>query len=315
MKKHYTDSFGVEWKEYPNVQLDSENQYSWNISEARLELVLGFPLEFLKNKSVIEIGCGPGRFSEHFIKYCKDLTIVDSSDAINYNLTANHKNCTAHKKDFLDQGFIKENSNKFDIVFCRGVIQHTENRFNAIKSLFEYAKIQPAGLVIFDVYPRRKSDLMYFLTDFKYFWRKVLPKIITLDKFIKILKNNLEVLGKIHLFFKKARSKFFFKYLQKFLPFLNIFIMPDFLKDHPGIKDKKHQNRLIASLLVDAIYSYYDKPMTMYEINSVLAKIGQKYYSVDSNRCIVRCKRSQFFIECEFKETKNGIQLIKTTKN
>ena len=206
MKKHYTDSFGVEWKEYPNVQLDSENQYSWNISEARLELVLGFPLEFLKNKSVIEIGCGPGRFSEHFIKYCKDLTIVDSSDAINYNLTANHKNCTAHKKDFLDQGFIKENSNKFDIVFCRGVIQHTENRFNAIKSLFEYAKIQPAGLVIFDVYPRRKSDLMYFLTDFKYFWRKVLPKIITLDKFIKILKNNLEVLGKIHLFFKKARS-------------------------------------------------------------------------------------------------------------
>ena len=61
-----------------DVQLDSENQYSWNISEARLELVLGFPLEFLKDKSVIELGCGPGRFSEHFIKYCKDLTIVDS---------------------------------------------------------------------------------------------------------------------------------------------------------------------------------------------------------------------------------------------
>lgn len=31
MNKHYTDSFGVEWKEFPDVQLDSENQYSWNI--------------------------------------------------------------------------------------------------------------------------------------------------------------------------------------------------------------------------------------------------------------------------------------------
>ncbi len=126
--------------------------------------------------------------------------------------------------------------------------------------------------------------------------------VLAVDKFIKILKNNLEVLGKIHLFFKKARSKFFFKYLQKFLPFLNIFIMPDFLKDHPGIKDKKHQNRLIASLLVDAIYSYYDKPMTMYEINSVLAKIGQKYYLVDSNRCIVRCKRKRYSINKDNKK-------------
>ena len=307
MKKHYTDSFGVEWKEFPDVQLDSENQYSWNISEARLELVLGFPLEFLKDKSVIELGCGPGRFSEHFIKYCKDLTIVDSSDAINYNSTAKHKNCTSHRKDFLDQSFIKENSNKFDIVFCRGVIQHTEDRFIAIKSLFEYAKIQPAGLVIFDVYPRRKSDLMYF-------WRNVLPKFITVDKFIEILNNNLELLGNVHLFFKKLRARFFFKYFQKFLPFINIFVMPDFLKDHPGIKNKKHEHRLIVSLLVDAIYSHYDKPMSMHEINSALAKIGQKYYSVDSNRCIVRCKRNEFFTESEFKETKNGIQLIQTTK-
>ena len=82
MKKHYTDSFGVEWKEFPDVQLDSENQYSWNISEARLELVLGFPLEFLKDKSVIELGCGPGRFSEHFIKYCKDFNLSTLNNKI-----------------------------------------------------------------------------------------------------------------------------------------------------------------------------------------------------------------------------------------
>ena len=313
MKKHYTDSFGVEWSEYPDIQLDSKKKYDWNISMSRLELVLGFPLDFLLNKKVIEIGCGPGRFSEILKKYCKDLTLVDSSDAIKHNPATHDKNVISYQKDFTDEAFIEKSKNKFDIVFCRGVIQHTEDRAKAIQSLFKYAKINPQGLVIFDVYPRRKSDFRYFLTDFKYFWRRILPKIIKVEKFIKILNNNLEILIKIHYFFQKLRRNFLFRNLLRFFPFINIIVMPNFLKDHPGINDKKYQSRLIASLLVDTIYSYYDNPMTMKDINVVLSNIGQKYYSVDSNRCIVRCKRNEFFIPHNFEETKNGIRFIKKT--
>ena len=313
MKKHYTDSFGVQWTEYPDIQLDSKKKYDWNISESRLELLLGFPLDFLLNKKVIEIGCGPGRFSEILKKYCKDLTLVDSSDAIKHNSAIHGKNVFSYQKDFTDEAFIEENKNKFDIVFCRGVIQHTEDRAKAIQSLFKYAKINPQGLVIFDVYPREMSDFKYFLTNFKYFWRRILPKIIKVEKFIKILNNNLEILIKIHSFFQKLKRNFLFKNLLRFFPFINIIVMPDFLKDHPGINDKKYQSRLIASLLVDAIYSYYDNPMTMKDINTVLSNIGQKYYSVDSNRCIVRCKRNEFFIPHNFEETKNGIRFIKKT--
>ena len=141
MKKHYTDSFGVEWSEYPDIQLDSKKKYDWDISKSRLELVLGFPLDFLLNKKVIEIGCGPGRFSEILKKYCKDLTLVDSSDAIKHNPAIHDKNIYSYQKDFTDEAFIEENKNKFDIVFCRGVIQHTEDRAKAIQSLFKYAKI------------------------------------------------------------------------------------------------------------------------------------------------------------------------------
>lgn len=190
MKKHYTSSLGFEWSEYPDVQLDSKKKYDWNISMTRLELVLGFPLDFLKNKKVMEIGCGPGRFSEILIKFCKHLTLVDSSDAIKHNPTIYHENCLSFQKDFTDKDFIKDNKNKFDIVFCRGVIQHTENR-------------------------------------------------------------------------------------------------------------------------AKAIYSYYDNPMSMKEINYVLANIGQNYYSADTNRCIIRCKRNEFFTPHSFEETKNGIRLIK----
>ena len=313
MKKHYTDSFGVEWSEYPDIQLDSKKKYDWDISLSRLELVLGFPLDFLLDKKVIEIGCGPGRFSEILKKYCKDLTLVDSSDAIKHNPAIHGKNVFSYQKDFTDEAFIEKSKNKFDIVFCRGVIQHTEDRDKAIQSLFKYAKINPQGLVIFDVYPRRKSDFRYFLTDFKYFWRRILPKIIKVEKFIKILNNNLEILIKIHSFFQKLKRNFLFKNLLRFFPFINIIVMPNLLKDHPGINDKKYQSRLIASLLVDGIYSYYDNPMTMKDINVVLSNIGQKYYSVDSNRCIVRCKRNESFIPHNFEETKNGIRFIKKT--
>ena len=313
MKKHYTDSFGVEWSEYPDIQLDSKKKYDWDISKSRLELVLGFPLDFLLDKKVIEIGCGPGRFSEILKKYCKDLTLVDSSDAIKHNPATHDKNVISYQKDFTDEAFIEKNKNKFDIVFCRGVIQHTEDRDKAIQSLFKYAKINPQGLVIFDVYPRRKSDFRYFLTDFKYFWRRILPKIIKVEKFIKILNNNLEILIKIHSFFQKLRRNFLFRNLLRFFPFINIIVMPNLLSEHPGIKDQKYQSRVIASLLVDTIYSYYDNPMTMKDINAVLSNIGQKYYSVDSNRCIARCKRNESFIPHNFEETKNGIRFIKKT--
>jgi 2-polyprenyl-3-methyl-5-hydroxy-6-metoxy-1,4-benzoquinol methylase len=311
MNKHYTDSFGAEWSEYPDVQLDSKNKYDWNISESRLELVLGFPLDFLSNKKVLELGCGPGRFSEIFQKYCKDLTVVDASDAIKHNPSIHEKNVFFYQSDFTDEAFIKKNKNKFDVVFCRGVIQHTEDRAKSIQSLFKYAKINPKGLVVFDVYPRRKSNFKYFLTDFKYFWRRILPKIMNVEKFIKILNKNSELLLKIHSFTQKLRYNFFIRKLLKFFPFFNIIFMPDFLKDHPGINDKKYQSRLIASLLVDSIYSYYDNPMTMKDINSTLSNIGQKYYSVDSQRCIIRCKRNEFFTPHSFEETKNGIRVIK----
>lgn len=51
--------------------------------------------------------------------------------------------------------------------------------------------------------------------------------------------------------------------------------------------------------------------MSMKEANYILANIGQNYYSVDSNLCIVRCKRNESFITCNFDESKNGIRLIK----
>ncbi len=308
-KKHYSHSFGVEWESYPDVHLDSKAIYSWDISASRLELVLGFPLEYIKGKSLIELGAGPGRFSEVLAKFAKKLHIVDASDAIFVNIARNNKNVTYEKNDFNSQQCIIKNKNKFDVVYCRGVIQHTPKPSESIKNLFKYAKKD--GLVIFDVYPKRKSMLWYKLTNFKYFWRLILPKIFSVEDFDSFLKNHLKG---VYIFYKInrfIRSTFLMKIVSRIIPLIDVLFIPDLLKDHPGINLEADKARLIASLLIDGIYATYDNPMTIVEINQILASIGKKYYSADRERCIIRAKNSSGNDRMKFNENKNGIFLYK----
>ena len=62
----YTENFGKQWKKYNFVQIDSKNNF--NISENFLNKLLFNKPEILKDKTVLEIGCGAGRFTEHILK-------------------------------------------------------------------------------------------------------------------------------------------------------------------------------------------------------------------------------------------------------
>ena len=66
-----------------------------------------------KDASILEIGCGPGRFSEYLTKYCKRLIINDLSDAIFFNHYKNKKNVIA----------IQDNIRKFLIMNCKHVLE------------------------------------------------------------------------------------------------------------------------------------------------------------------------------------------------
>jgi len=306
-KKHYSHSFGIEWKSYSDVQLDSKKKYSWDISNSRLELVLGLPLEYIKGKSVLELGAGPGRFSEILAKYASKLHLIDASDAIYSNIAKNEDNVTFEKIDFNSKKCILRNRAKFDIVYCRGVIQHTKSPSKSIKNLFKYSKKN--GIVIFDVYPRKKPMLWYKLTNFKYFWRLVLPKLMTVEDFDQFLKCNLIRVYSCYKINRAIRSNAITKALCKLVPFFNILFAPDLLKDHPGIKSEIDKARLVCSLLIDGIYARYDQPMTITEINNILSEIGKKYYSVDRERCIVRSKNDGRNKPLKYIENKNGIFL------
>lgn len=63
---NYASAFGLQWKNFAKTQLDSFN--GTKISQERLERCLGFPIEQLRGKNLLEVGSGAGRFTELFVK-------------------------------------------------------------------------------------------------------------------------------------------------------------------------------------------------------------------------------------------------------
>ena len=150
----YTKNFGKQWKDYNTTQIDSFN--TTLISQKHfLKKIIFSEIEKLKGKNILEIGCGAGRFTEYLAPISNICVSIDLSSAIYYNVAKNSKNLFLIKADFLKLISKK----KFDVVICRGVLQHTPNPFHSILKLYEF--IDKKGVVFFDIYLTPKLD--YFI--------------------------------------------------------------------------------------------------------------------------------------------------------
>ncbi|SHG95830.1 class I SAM-dependent methyltransferase [Tepidibacter thalassicus] len=83
-----------------------------------------------KNSKILDIGCGPGKYSIKFAKLCNQVVAIDISNKMlkfaEYNATKNNIYNIEFKKSFWDNIDLKENNleNKFDLVFasmCPGI--------------------------------------------------------------------------------------------------------------------------------------------------------------------------------------------------
>jgi len=131
-------SFGFQWNQFPLVQLDSFSGDSR--SRERFLDETKWDEETLKNKLVLDAGCGSGRFSEIALSFKPNLVMVDASDAINTtkeNLGRN-PNATFVKASLLALPF-KDQS--FDYAYCIGVLQHTSDPYKSIRELCRVIKI------------------------------------------------------------------------------------------------------------------------------------------------------------------------------
>ena len=108
-------SFGEEWKAYGDILIEHEEEFY-----QYFDLV---DLTALHDLRVCDLGCGNGRWSYHLKGICKEIVLVDFSDAIfvaRRNLS-DADNCLFFMCDLKTLPF-KENF--VDFLFCLGVLHH-----------------------------------------------------------------------------------------------------------------------------------------------------------------------------------------------
>jgi 2-polyprenyl-3-methyl-5-hydroxy-6-metoxy-1,4-benzoquinol methylase len=164
----YASAFGRQWKTFRKTQLDSHT--GTTISRDRLQRCLGGAINILKGKSVLEVGCGAGRFTEVMLAAGARVFACDLSSAVE----ANYENCRHIGPNYFicqaDALKIPVAPRSFDFVVCLGVIQHTPSPEATIAALARY--VRSGGTLALDHYP---PD--YPLTRSRAITRKILLKL------------------------------------------------------------------------------------------------------------------------------------------
>jgi 2-polyprenyl-3-methyl-5-hydroxy-6-metoxy-1,4-benzoquinol methylase len=148
----YTDAFGEQWNKYRTTQLDSYTGST--ITRDRLRRCLGEELwarlQGVDGVSVLETGCGAGRFTEVLLALpgacvtSTDLSSAVDANQVNCPPSPRHRvlQCDIYRLPFVPAGF--------DVVLCLGVVQHTPDPEATIAAL--YAHVKPGGWLVIDHY-------------------------------------------------------------------------------------------------------------------------------------------------------------------
>lgn len=143
----YAAGFGLQWNAFRKTQLDSHT--GTTVSRDRLTRALGGSLEVLRGKTVLEVGCGAGRFTELMLAAGARVFACDLSSAVE----ANYANCRHWPGYFVCQADARRlpvAPHSFDFVVCLGVIQHTPDPEETIRALAGY--VRAGGTLVIDHY-------------------------------------------------------------------------------------------------------------------------------------------------------------------
>jgi SAM-dependent methyltransferase len=143
----YVESFGLQWNIHTQTQLDSHTHAG--LSTERLARCLGFDPAQLAGRTVLEAGCGAGRFTEVLVGAGAFVHAVDLSSAVEANRRniGDRPNYVVAQADLLHPPFP---AGSFDVVLCLGVLQHTPSPEASVASLWRMVK--PGGLLVVDHY-------------------------------------------------------------------------------------------------------------------------------------------------------------------
>jgi SAM-dependent methyltransferase len=153
---NYASSFGFQWNRFRRTQLDSHSGVP--ISRDRFYRYSGWTQEELRGRNVLDVGCGAGRFTEVALDAGARVVSIDYSAAVDA-CQANHAGCDRHDVIQADVFRLPFAPDRFDFVFCFGVLQHTPDPRAAFQALA--AQLAPGGRIAVDLYPRLLRNLLW----------------------------------------------------------------------------------------------------------------------------------------------------------
>lgn len=152
---NYATNFGFQWNRFRRTQLDSYT--GTTISRDRFIRQTNWDTASLSGATVLDAGCGAGRFSEIALSLGATVFAIDFSVAVE----ATWRNLGSHPNLHVLQADIQAlpfQNNSFDYIYCFGVLQHTPRPQNAFLALTE--KLKPGGCIAVDIYPKTWRTLI-----------------------------------------------------------------------------------------------------------------------------------------------------------
>ena len=151
LRSYQISTFDFQWSHLPYHDAFLSNPEWRHKAADDLCARLDRPPEWLRDKSVLDCGCGPGRHTWTFASLGARVTAFDTSDAaveMARRETGMFDRVTIERRSILDA---LPYGPEFDLVWCYGVIHHTGDAYRALANIA--ACVRPGGLIYLMVYP------------------------------------------------------------------------------------------------------------------------------------------------------------------
>lgn len=253
--ENYASSFGYQWNRFRQDQIDSLN--GTRQSEHRLRTETGWEPDWLRGKWILDAGCGAGRFLEVVSRATECESIgLDISEAVDAarETVAGRPNVHLVQASIFKPPF---RAGTFDGVYCIGVIQHTPDPAQAIRSLANVVKV--GGRIAVTMYERQRFTMLY-----SKYWVRPFTRRLRSERLLGLIKMAMPLAFAIsEVLFRIPVLKRVFR-----------FVIP--VANYVDARDLSMRQRYQWALLdtFDMFAPAYDNPQRERDVVRVLAEQG-----------------------------------------
>lgn len=148
----YSDNFGYQWNRWARVQFEDQNvgRPMEGHTTRMFERITQFSSDKVRGKAVLDIGCGPGRFTDVAARMGATVIALDYSSAID----AAKANFSGKKADILfvqgDALRLPIRTDAVDFSFSIGVLHHTPSPEVGVREAFRVTRGGQFAIRVYD---------------------------------------------------------------------------------------------------------------------------------------------------------------------